>query len=230
MKRRIQLALLLFAVCCSFLLPAQQAQHNERSQATKKIDDAGLRNGDAKASDWLTHGRNYAETRFSPLKQINAENVKTLGLAWAFDAETTRGLEATPIVVDGVIYTTGTWSIVYALDARTGRQLWKYDPQVPGAFGQKACCDVVNRGVAVYKGRVYVGALDGRLIALDAATGKPVWSVVTVDQSQPYTITGAPRVVKGRVLIGNGGAEFGVRGYISAFDACSGQLALRCST
>src|SRR2546423_1007499 len=225
MKRRIQLALLLLAACCVFFLPAQQAQQNTHAQATKKIDDAALRNADAKQADWLTHGHNYAETRFSPLQQINAATVKTLGLAWAFDTETTRGLEATPIVVDGVIYTTGSWSIVYAIDARNGHLLWKYDPQVAGVYGQRACCDVVNRGVAVYKGSVYVGTLDGRLVALEAATGKPLWSVVTVDQSQPYTITGAPRVVKGRVLIGNGGAEFGVRGYISAYDAETGKLA-----
>ncbi|MFL6216190.1 MAG: PQQ-dependent dehydrogenase, methanol/ethanol family [Blastocatellia bacterium] len=227
MKRRIQLALLALLCGCAFFLPAPQAQQNKSSQAAKKIDDAALRNAEANASDWITHGRNYAETRFSPLKQINADNIKSLGLAWTFDTETTRGLEATPIVVDGVIYTTGSWSIVYALDARTGRLLWKYDPKVSGAYGQRACCDVVNRGVAVYKGRVYVGALDGRLIALDAATGKLIWSVVTVDQSQPYTITGAPRVVKGKVLIGNGGAEFGVRGYISAYDVETGKIAWR---
>ena len=221
------MALLAFVSCSIFFLPSPEAQENGRPEATAKIDDAALRNVEARRGDWLNHGRDYAETRFSPLEKINAQNVKSLGLAWAFDTETTRGLEATPIVVDGVIYTTGSWSIVYALDARSGRLLWKYDPKVPGSFGQKACCDVVNRGVAVYKGRVYLGSLDGRLIALDAATGKPAWSVVTVDQSQPYTITGAPRIVKGKVLIGNGGAEFGVRGYLSAYDAGTGKLAWR---
>src|SRR5262249_48706435 len=140
---------------------------------------------------------------------------------------TNRGLEATPLVIDGVMYTTGSWSVVFAIDARTGKEIWTYDPQVPKETGPKACCDVVNRGVALYKGKVYVGTLDGRLIALDAATGKPVWSVVTVDQSRPYTITGAPRVVAGKVLIGNGGAELGVRGYISAYDAETGALSWR---
>jgi quinohemoprotein ethanol dehydrogenase len=125
------------------------------------------------------------------------------------------------------MYTTSAWSKVYALDAATGRELWTYDPKVPGERGFSACCDVVNRGVAVYQGKVYFGTLDGRLIALDAKTGKPEWSVVTVDQKQPYTITGAPRIVKGRVVIGNGGAEYGVRGYVSAYDAGTGEMAWR---
>ncbi len=141
-----------------------------------------------------------------------------------------RGHEATPIVVDGVLFATGPWSVVFALDAATGRLLWKYDPQVPREVGRKTCCDVVNRGVAVYRGRVYVGALDGRLIALDASTGEPVWETVTVDPQQPYTITGAPRVVEGKVVIGNGGAEFGVRGYVSAYDAATGALVWRTYT
>ena len=128
---------------------------------------------------------------------------------------------------DGVLFTTGSWSVVFAIDARTGRQLWKYDPQVPRETGPKACCDVVNRGVALYKDKVYVGTLDGRLIALDATSGEPVWEVVTVDQSKPYTITGAPRVVEGKVIIGNGGAELGVRGYVSAYDAETGELVWR---
>ena len=189
------------------------------------VNDATLRTG--RAGEWLTHGLDYAETRYAPLDSINAGNVTRLGLAWSFDMDTRRGLEATPIVAGGVMFVTSAWSIVYALDARTGRQLWKWDPQVDRSYGQRACCDVVNRGVAVYRGKVYVGTLDGRLVALNAASGKVVWSKLTVDQSRSYTITGAPRVVKGKVLIGNGGAEFGVRGYITAYDAETGKQAWR---
>ncbi|MFN0120744.1 MAG: PQQ-dependent dehydrogenase, methanol/ethanol family [Blastocatellia bacterium] len=194
---------------------------------TARISDATLRQAESYPGDWITHGRNYAETRHSPLRHINDGNVGSLGLAWSFDTQTDRGLEATPIIVNGVMYTTGSWSVVFAIDARTGKQLWKWDPQVPRNFGQKACCDVVNRGVALYRGRVYTATLDGRLAALDAATGKPIWDIQTTDRSQPYTITAAPRVVKGKVLIGNGGAEYGVRGYFSAYDAMSGKLAWR---
>lgn len=230
MTRRIMIALLVVLLGCTTFLQTPLAQKKARTPAAKgarAIDDVALRNADERRGDWITHGRNYSETRFSPLNQINAGNIKQLGLAWSFDTDTTRGLEATPIVVDGVMYTTGSWSVVFALDARTGKQLWRWDPQVPRTFGQKACCDVVNRGVAVYKGKVYVGTLDGRLVALNAESGKPLWQVVTVDQSLPYTVTGAPRVVKGKVLIGNGGAEMGVRGYISAYDAETGKMAWR---
>lgn len=195
--------------------------------STGAIDDARLVAADADTGNWLMHGRTYAEQRHSPLAQIDAANVAQLGLAWALDLGTNRGIEATPIAVDGVLFATGPWSVVYAIDARSGRMLWSFDPQVPRRYGRIACCDVVNRGVAVYKGKVFVGTLDGRLIALDAATGALVWETLTVDPNRSYTITGAPRVVAGRVLIGNGGAELGVRGYVSAYDAQTGQLAWR---
>jgi PQQ-dependent dehydrogenase (methanol/ethanol family) len=227
MKRRAQTALLAILFLCTFTPEPHQAQKRPGPVGTKAVDDAALRNAERRAGDWLTHGRTYSEARFSPLSQINAANVKGLGLAWAFDTETTRGLEATPLVVDGRMYTTGSWSVVFAIDARTGKQLWKWDPQVPRSYGPRACCDVVNRGVAFYRGRVYVGTLDGRLAALDAGTGKVVWQVTTVDQQQPYTITGAPRVVKGKIVIGNGGGEYGVRGYVSAYDAGTGKLVWR---
>ncbi len=191
------------------------------------VDDARLRAARAEPGNWLTYGGDYGEQRFSRLDQINEHNVAQLGLAWAFETGTKRGLEATPIVVDGVIYTTGTWSVVYAVDARSGELLWRHDPQVERRYGGLVCCDVVNRGVAVYKGRVYLGVLDGRLQALDAKTGAVVWSVVTVDQERPYSITMAPRIVKGKVIIGNGGAELGVRGYVSAYDAATGELVWR---
>jgi len=136
-------------------------------------------------------------------------------------------MEATPLVYQGVLYASGSWSIVFALDARTGRELWRFDPKVPGSAGAHACCDDVNRGVAIWDGRVYVGTLDGRLIALDAKTGAPVWQVQTTDPAQTYSITGAPRVVKGKVVIGNGGADLGLRGYVSAYDARTGALVWR---
>jgi len=177
--------------------------------------------------EWLSYGGTYEEERHSLLTQINRDTVQDLGVAWTYELSTARGVEATPIVVDGVMYVTSAWSVVHALDARTGAEKWVYDPAVDRAVGVKACCDVVNRGVAVYDGRVYVGVIDGRLEALDAATGEVAWSTVTVDQSKPYTITGAPRVVDGKVLIGNGGAELGVRGYLSAYDAATGELVWR---
>jgi quinohemoprotein ethanol dehydrogenase len=223
MKRRAKL-LVLALVSFSLILTIAGAQRKSR---VAQIDDAMLRRADERTHEWITHGRNYAETRFSPLSKITAQNVRDLGLAWSFDTETNRGLEATPIITDGVLYTTGSWSVVFALDARTGRLLWKWDPEVPREYGRKACCDVVNRGVAVYRGRVYVGTLDGRLAAIDAKTGKLIWQQVTVDQNNSYTITGAPRVVKGKVIIGNGGGEYGVRGYVSAYDTATGKLAWR---
>jgi quinohemoprotein ethanol dehydrogenase len=173
--------------------------------------------------DWLSNGRTYSEERFSPLDAISKSNVKDLGVAWEFRTDTIRGLESTPIVSDGIMFVTGSWSKVWALDAKTGKQIWAYDPQVPGQWARYACCDVVNRGVAVWKGAVYVGTLDGRLVKLDAKTGKVDWDINTIDRNRPYTITGAPRIVKGLVLIGNGGAEYGVRGYLTAYDADTGR-------
>ena len=180
--------------------------------------------------DWTMHGRTNDEQRFSPLSQINEQNIGQLGLLWDRELGTTRGLEATPLVSNGVIYTTGEWSVAYALEAKTGEILWTFDPKVPRARARTICCDVVNRGVALYNGKVYLGTLDGRLIALDAKIGKPVWDVITVDQSKPYAITGAPRIAKGKVLIGNAGSEFGVRGFISAYDAETGKLIWRTFT
>jgi quinohemoprotein ethanol dehydrogenase len=191
--------------------------------ATGKIDGAAIQANTRETRDWLSYGLDYAETRFSRLRQINTDNVKVLGLAWSYNLESTRGVESTPLVVDGIMYVTGSWSVVHAVDARTGKRLWTYDPQVPKEAGYKGCCDVVNRGVALHKGKVFVGAYDGRLIALDAATGAVKWAKNTIiDRTRSYTITGAPRVFKGNVIIGNGGAEYGVRGYITAYDAETG--------
>ena len=182
----------------------------------------------AAGGEWRTHGYDDAGTRFSPLTQITPDNAKELGLVWSYDLKSSRGVEATPIVVDGVMYVTAPWSVVHAVDVRSGERLWTYDPEVPRAKGKDACCDVVNRGVAVHGGKVFVGSLDGRLIALYAKTGKQLWERNTlIDDSKPYTITGAPRVIKGKVIIGNGGAELGVRGYITAYDVNTGEQAWR---
>ncbi len=194
------------------------------------IDDARLKSADRDAANWLMYGRTYDDHRFSPLKQINEQTVSKLGLVWSRELGSTRGLEATPLVEDGVIYTTGSWSVVYAFDAKTGEARWKYDPAVDRTRAFFICCDIVNRGVALYRGKVYLGTLDGRLIALDAQSGKPLWSVMTVDQAKPYAITGYPRIAKGMVIIGNAGAEYGVRGYISAYDAENGKMLWRTYT
>ena len=192
------------------------------------IDDARINNAESEPGNWLAYGRTYEEQRFSPLQQINRETVSELGLTWSRDMGTNRVQEATPIIVDGMMFLTSSWSRVFAVDAVTGDQIWAYDPKVPGEWGRRACCDVVNRGVAVYLGRVYVASLDGRLIALDAATGIKVWEVDTIiDRDRFYTITGAPRAAKGKIFIGNGGAEFGVRGYVTAYDAETGEQVWR---
>ena len=190
---------------------------------TLEVDNERLVNADATPGDWMSYGRNYSENRYSPLNLITKANIKDLGLSWSINLGTIRGIEATPLVVDGIMYLTGPWSAVYAIDARKGQLIWTYDPEVPREYGERACCDVVNRGVALYKGLIFVGSLDGRLIAIDAATGKKVWEVLTVDQQKPYTITGAPRVVDGKVIIGNGGADYGTRGYVTAYDALTGK-------
>jgi len=194
------------------------------------VDDAALKAADADPANWITYGHTYSEQRFSPLKQIDEQTVSRLGLAWYFDLETLRGLEATPLVDDGVLYTTSAWSLVYAFDARTGHLLWQFDPHVPKDHGKFVCCDVVNRGLALYRGRVYAGTLDGRLIALDAKTGSMVWEAQTTPKDGPYAITGAPRIAKGRVIIGNAGSEYAVRGYVSAYDAETGNLAWKTYT
>lgn len=181
----------------------------------------------ASSGDWPRHGLNFQETRESPLGQINPQSVANLGLAWSFDTGTRRGLEASPIVINGVMFTTGDWSRVFANNALSGELLWEFDPQVDRAWGANACCDVVNRGVAVEGDHVLVGTIDGRLIALDIATGEVIWDVLTIDRSKPYTITGAPRIVHDTVIIGNGGAEFGVRGYVSAYDIETGEMRWR---
>ena len=227
--RTSRCAVLLGSMC--LLVACQQGEPEETggdgSAAVSGISHARLVEADLTPGDWLTHGRTFSEQRFSPLNQINADNVAELGLVWSYDTGRTRGHETTPLYADGVLYVTTPWSGLHALDARTGEALFLHDADVPGAWGRYACCDVVNRGAALYGEHVFLGTLDGRLTKLDRKTGEVVWDVNTIDRERPYTITGAPRVVKGQVIIGNGGAEYGVRGYVSAYDAETGEMTWR---
>jgi quinohemoprotein ethanol dehydrogenase len=199
----------------------------DASASIAAVDTQRIMNAAQEPEMWLSYGGSYDETRHSSLASINGDTIQDLGVDWVYEMDKPRGAEATPIVVDGVMYVTGSWSVVYAIDARTGKELWTYDPEVSGEDAAKGCCDVVNRGVAVHNGKVFVGVFDGRLEALDAASGEVLWSNVTVDQSKPYTITGAPRVFKNKVIIGNSGAELGVRGYVTAYNVESGDLEWR---
>ena len=183
--------------------------------------------------EWLNHGRTYKEQRYSPLTDINKNNVNELDLAWSFKFDTARGMEATPILHDGVLYVSTGWSHVHAIDARSGDELWHYDAKVPKSQLAKTCCGPVNRGVAIWQKdnssplQIFFGSLDGRLIALDAKTGKENWSVQSTPTDGNYSITGAPRIVKDMVIIGNGGGELGVRGYITAYDVSTGEMRWR---
>jgi quinohemoprotein ethanol dehydrogenase len=184
--------------------------------------------GQKGTSDWPAYGRDSAEQRFSPVSDINTNTVAKLGLSAVYDMRDGRGVEATPLMVEGTLYVTSAWSIVYALDAVTGKERWVFDPKVDRAAAAKACCDAVNRGVAYAGGKVFVAALDGRLIAIDAKSGKQIWSTQTIDDpSGNYVITGAPRVAKGLVFIGNSGADLGVRGYMGAYDVATGKQVWR---
>jgi quinohemoprotein ethanol dehydrogenase len=210
---------------------AVMAANPQAARQPGAVDEMRMKAAPTDTDNWLAGGRDQDGTYYSPLDRINVKNVSGLGFAWQYDLGTHRGQEATPIVVDGVMYTSGTWGYVYALDARTGRELWRYDPGAAHLAARNPCCDLVNRGVAVWKGRVYVASVDGRLHALDAATGKKVWEVDTItDHKMPYSSTGAPQIAGRVVVIGNSGADMGhgaVRGYVSAYDVATGALRWR---
>jgi len=223
---------------CWFALAVALGAGTAVAQQAGLVDDHALVNTGKKADEWLMNGRDYNEQRYSPLNQIDASNVSKLGLAWYYDTGSDRGtVETTPIVSNGVMYATLPWSVVVALDARTGKEKWRWDSKIPhmnfppGSAGNpnkvregpSVCCGPANRGVAIYDGKVYVGTLDSRLVALDQESGQLVWEVQTIDKNADYSITGAPRIAKGKVIIGNAGGEYGVRGFVTAYDAKTGK-------
>lgn len=226
-KRILRIAPLLLALC-SFVAPGAPAAGATRVDG-QALADPGL------PSQWLGHGRNYSEQRFSPLTQIHAGNVSRLGLAWSLDLDDARSLQATPLAVDGVLYFTTGWSVVYAVDGVSGKVLWKYDPRSRERMADQPhrlkIAWGTHRGVAFWMGKVYVGTTDGRLVALSARNGRELWSVQTFDPKENRYITGAPRVFNGKVLIGHGGADVGpIRGYVTAYSADTGQQLWRFHT
>jgi len=194
-------------------------------QNAKKINDSALKDAGKNKEEWISYNRDWSETRFSPLNQINDTNVKKLGLAWSYDIPNVGAgtrQEGTPLIANGVLYSITPWSVVYAVDARTGKELWHTDPEANRSAS--ACCGVVNRGIALYEGKVIAPVIDGRLRALDIQTGKVIWETRVTPTNYPYTITMAPRVIKGgRVIVGASGGEYAVRGFFAAFDADSGK-------
>ena len=220
------------SVCIPVFALALAAQWPRLTTAQEKVvDQLALR--EATPAEWLTYGRDHAETHYSPLDEINVTNVVRLGLAWTRDIPKVGArLESTPLVSAGAIYATGPMSFVFSLDARTGEEIWHWDPAIPDEQegGPSVCCGDVNRGVALYGDKVFVGLLDGRLVALDRVTGMVKWTVQTTPPGTDFSVTGAPRVVAGKVIIGNAGAEYGVRGYVSAYDTETGDQIWRSYT
>ncbi|MEE8595696.1 MAG: PQQ-dependent dehydrogenase, methanol/ethanol family [Gemmatimonadota bacterium] len=208
--------------------PATRSESDTSVKGGTDVDDAALAavgNGD----NWLAYGQNYSEQRYSPLAQVDDGNVSELGVAWYVDLPNDRSLVGTPLVVDGVLYYEGSYNVLRAVDAKTGELLWEYDPQVIETAGDRLrVLFDYSRGIAFWKGTIYVATIDGRLIAVDARDGTELWSQLTVDPELPLFITGVPKVFKDKVIIGNGGTEMGpIRGYVTAYDAATGKQAWR---
>lgn len=221
---------LVLAGCCG-LGPSAEAQSRALEPKAALVDDKRIdRIDEDDPGAWLAYGRGYDEHRFSPLTQINRETVGNLGLVWSRPIEVRHRLQTSPMVVDGVIYYTDSWSVVFAVDADTGETIWTFDPETRRQYARWSCCGgPMNRGVAVYRGRVYTATFDARLVAVDAATGKKVWDVDTADYPSrvPYTISGAPLAASGKIYIGNSGSEWDHRGYVTAYDADTGEKVWR---
>ena len=227
---RLRLSVFAAAVACS-MAALSHGQGLAPEPTVALVDDKRIdRIDEDEPGAWLSYGRGYNEHRFSPLTQINRDTVGGLGLAWTRKIEVRHRLQSSPIMVDGVIYYTDSWSVVYAMDADTGETIWAFDPKTRRRFARWSCCGgPINRGVAVYNGRVYTATFDARLVAIDAATGQKVWDVDTADYPSrvPYTISGAPLAGAGKIYIGNSGSEWDHRGYVTAYDAETGEKAWR---
>jgi quinohemoprotein ethanol dehydrogenase len=217
------LALLALGACSQKVVTPSPAT---KPQPAANVTAARLNSGEAEADQWFTAGRDANGTYYSPLKDITPDNVARLGFAWDYKLGTNRGQESTPLVIDGVLYATSNFGRVYALDAATGKELWKYDPHIDGLWARYPCCDAVNRGLVAFEGTLYVGALDGWLHAIDARTGTLKWKIDTLigrDERKPYALTGAPLLAGDAIVVGNSGSDFsGVRGYVTAYDLRTG--------
>jgi quinohemoprotein ethanol dehydrogenase len=197
-------------------------------ETARVVTPSELLNAGGDGTEWLTYGHDYAETHFSPLNQINTKNVKRLSLAWSATTEAPQGtVEATPLMHNGVLYGILPWDVMFAVDARTGKTKWRWDPDVPREHISGLCCGPVNRGAAIYNGRVYAGLLDGRVVAVNQETGKLIWSTQDTVPGGDTILTSAVRIVKGKVIVGTSGADQGVRGYFTAYDAETGKRVWR---
>lgn len=194
------------------------------------VTEERLLNADKDPANWLIYGRTYDSNRYSPLKQVNAANVKKLVPKFSYSLGTLEGQQVTPSVNNGIMIVAVSQQYVDAIDTRTGQRLWRYEIKLPADIAQYACCGLVTKGVGLFEDKVYVAALDARLIALDAKTGKPVWEKQVEDYKNGFTLTMAPMVAKGKVVVGVAGGEFGIRGFIQAFDARTGKEAWKAST
>jgi quinohemoprotein ethanol dehydrogenase len=227
-SHRSRLFLLAGIIAGLISIPIAYAQ-----QAPRPVDDAVLRSAgtpaDAYPGDWLSYGRTQSETRYSPLKKIDTTNAGRLGLAFSYVIGAGGGnQEGTPLVWNNILYGITSWSVVYAVDARTGKEIWRWDPEVnQTAVRPKICCGIVNRGLAFYNGTVIAPAIDGRLVALNALSGKPVWEARVAYPQDLYTITMAPRIAGGKVIVGVSGGDKPTRGFFDAYDAKTGQRSWR---
>ncbi|MEP7311833.1 MAG: PQQ-dependent dehydrogenase, methanol/ethanol family, partial [Pseudomonadota bacterium] len=239
MNSRIRAVSLSTLAAASVLAGCAVSQQTANTSSARPTGSAAnvtaerLTNAAREPAQWMSYGGTYSEQRFSPLKAINSANVGELNLQWFADYETNQNQHGSPLYVDGVIYVSTARNVVHAFDGKTGRQLWKYNPMIQGERLRNNL-GLVNRGIAAWRGKIIMGTLDSRLIAIDAKTGKAVWDVDTVpaslglgDMATKYSITMAPRVAKGKVFVGGSGGEFGVRGWIAAFDAETGKEAWR---